>query len=81
MEGSGKMSGVLNKVFEKMKERLNPRDFQKVPSGTSIRWKNATQWQRQRLIIEGYLKKDSPRGIWEITDEGRKFYEMLKEKV
>jgi predicted transcriptional regulator len=22
---------------------------------------------------EGYIKKDSPRGIWEITDAGRKW--------
>ena len=81
MGGSGRMNDVLTKVLEKMREQLKPIDFQKVPSGTSIRWKNAAQWVRQRLVTEGYLKKDSPRGIWEITSDGRKLYERLKEKV
>ena len=81
MGGSGRMTDVLTKVLGKMRERLKPMDFEKVPSGTSIRWKNAAQWVRQRLVTEGYLKKNSPRGIWEITSDGRKLYERLKEKV
>ena len=80
MGGSGKMSEVLSKVFGKMKDRLKPKDLEKTPSGTSIRWKNHTQWERQRLKSEGYLKKDSPRGIWEITDKGRNLHERLKER-
>jgi len=78
MGGSGKMSDVLDRVFNKVKDRLKQRDFEKLPSGTSIRWKNKAQWERQRLKTEGYLKKDSPFGIWEITDEGRKLYESLR---
>lgn len=79
MGGSGRMSAVLDRVYDKMKDRLTPKDLEKVPSGTVIRWKNYAQWERQRLKSEGYLKKDSPFGIWEITEEGRKLYESLKE--
>ena len=77
--GSGKMSEVLSRVFGKMKNRLKPKDLEKTPSG-AIRWKNHAQWERQRLKSEGYLKKDSPRGIWEITDKGRNLHERLKER-
>lgn len=78
MGGSGRMIKVLDRVLNKMRDTLKPKDFDKVPSGTSIRWRNRAQWVRHRLINEGYLKKDSPRGIWEITDAGRKLYESLK---
>jgi len=37
------------------------------------------RWERQRLKAGGYLKGDSPYGIWEITDKGRKPYEDLEE--
>ena len=80
MGGSGRMKNVLNRVLGKMKNKLKPKDYDKLSSGTEIRWKNAAAWERNKLKVEGHLKKDSPRGIWEITEEGRKFYEILKEK-
>ena len=78
MGGSGRMRDVLDRVFIKIKNQLKPKDIEKLPSGTAIRWKNKAQWERQRLKSEGYLKKDSPHGIWEITDEGKKLYEKLR---
>lgn len=78
--GSARMSDVLNNVFNKMKDQLKPKDMEKPPKGLAIRWKNGAQWERLRLINEGYLKKDSPRGIWEITEAGRKLYEKMKER-
>jgi len=80
MGGSGRMRDVLDRVFTKIKNQLKPKDMEKLPSGTAIRWKNKAQWERQRLKSEGYLKKDSPHGTWEITDEGRKLYERLKQR-
>jgi predicted transcriptional regulator len=31
------------------------------------------------MVNEGLLAEDSPWGIWEITDKGRKFYEENKQ--
>jgi len=78
MGGSGRMQDVLDRVFTKVKDALKPKDFDRLESGTAIRWRNAAQWERWKLIKRGYLKKDSARGIWEITDEGRKLYERMK---
>jgi len=75
--GSARMSDVLNRVHEKMKGKLKAKDYEKLSTG-AIRWKNFAQWQRNRMKIEGHLKKGSPFGIWEITDEGRKFCENQK---
>jgi hypothetical protein len=81
MGGTGRMSDVLEEVFKKMKDTLTPKDLEKLSSGTSVRWANKAQWERQRLKTEGYLKKDSPHGTWEITEQGRKLYQDLKKKV
>jgi len=80
MDGTGKMSDVLEGVFKKMKGTLTLKDLEKLSSGTSVRWENKAQWERQRLKTEGYLKKDSPHGIWEITEQGRKLCQGLREK-
>jgi hypothetical protein len=80
MGGTGRMSDVLEEVYKKMKDKLTPKDLETLPSGIGIRWKNKAQWERQKLKTEGYLKKDSHFGIWEITNEGRKYYENLKAK-
>lgn len=79
MGGSGKVLDVLDNVFNKIKDRLKPKDLERTPSGTDIRWKNHARWERQRLRSEGCLKKDSPRGIWEITEKGSDLYKRLKE--
>lgn len=78
--GSGKMQEVLDIVFSKMESRLTSEDLSKLPSGTAIRWKNYVQWVRQKFKEEGYIKSDSPRGIWEITEEGKAYFEKLAGK-
>lgn len=76
--GSSKVKDVLDRIYEKMKDRLTPADLEKVPSGNDIRWKNHAKWERQSLKSEGYLKSGSPLGIWEITEKGK---EYLKTKM
>jgi hypothetical protein len=80
MGGSGKVQDVLNKVFDKMKNKLREKDFETLPSGSDIRWKNHARWEKLRLMTKGYLKTDPSKRIWEITNTGRKFYETLKER-
>jgi len=77
MNGSARAPAVLNRVYEKMKTKLKERDLQTLPQGV-IRWKYQANWERTMLKGQGYLKKGLPRGIWEITDDGRKYYEKLK---
>ena len=75
--GKAEMNDVLKKVSEKMKEKLNKFDMEKLPSNPQKRWENTAQWCRNTMVNEGLLSSDSPRGIWEITAEGKKY---LKEK-
>lgn len=75
MGGSGKTRAVIDAVGEKMKAVLKPKDFEPHASnGKQIRWRNTVQWARNLMVNEdGRMKNDSPRGIWEISDRGRKW--------
>jgi len=80
--GKAEMKDVLNLVHDKMKNILNSYDYEPLPSNPKQkRWENTAQWARNTMVNEGLLAKDSPRGIWEITDKGRKFYEENKQSM
>lgn len=68
--GRASAEEVLRAVEGKVKPLLNEVDLQKLSSGIDIRWRNAAQWVRWALMKEGFLKADSPRGIWELSDKG-----------
>ncbi|MEJ5166488.1 MAG: winged helix-turn-helix domain-containing protein [Thermoanaerobaculia bacterium] len=77
--GSGKMQKVLERVYEKMKDRLNKYDLDPLPSDPkTIRWKNTAQWARNEMVKKGLLASKSPRGMWEISQKGREFLEKNK---
>ena len=66
------MSEILDRVGEIMKDKLNEIDKTRLKSSPHpIRWMNAAQWARNTLVHElGYMKKESPHGIWEISKRG-----------
>jgi len=74
MEGTGQVKDVLDRVGEIMKSVLKDVDYEPLASSPdNHRWRNAAQWARNSMVNEGLLKNESPRGVWEITDTGRKF--------
>ncbi|MBL9154199.1 MAG: winged helix-turn-helix domain-containing protein [Verrucomicrobiales bacterium] len=75
MGGSGKTKIVLDRLGEKMKPVLKPKDYESQESDSkTIRWRNTAQWARNQMANEdGRMRSDSPRGIWEISEKGRKW--------
>lgn len=74
MGGEGKMQTVLDRVYQEMKSHLKPADLKPLPSdANTIRWRNTARWERKAMVEEGLLRKDSPRGIWAVTEKGRKY--------
>ena len=73
MGGGGKTKAVLDRVGEKMKGILKPKDYEKHQShGNQIRWRNTAQWARNTMVNDdGRMKKGSRNGYWEISDKGR----------
>lgn len=76
--GKGTIREVIQKVGIKMKDILTPYDYEYLKSGKEIRWENKAQWARFALVQKGLLKKDSPRGIWELSEEGYKYILEVK---
>jgi restriction system protein len=74
MGGSGKAADVLERVGRMMKPLLKKVDFEPLASGPdNPRWRNAAQWSRNTMVKEGLLKGDSDRGVWEISEPGRRW--------
>lgn len=72
VELGGKSSSdeVLQRMKSKMGPTLKPGDFDTVSTGEE-RWRNTARWRRNALVKLGFLRTDSPRGIWGITEAGK----------
>lgn len=73
MGGRGKRLQVIDAVGAKMKGILTPADFGKLPKSGRTRWSNRVVWQASEMRTQGFIKNNSPRGLWEIEDSGRRW--------
>lgn len=70
--GSASTKQVLQQVFQLMEAANELREIDKSRrSDGQFYWDNRTQDMRRELINKGFMKDDSPRGIWEISEAGR----------
>ncbi|MDD3622801.1 MAG: winged helix-turn-helix domain-containing protein [Methanofollis sp.] len=65
MDGGGDVGEIHDRMIKRIGNQLTDLDHEKHSNGTP-RWWNNTQWIRQKLIYEGILRDDSPRGVWEL---------------
>ncbi len=81
--GEAPAAHILRRVFEDVKDSLQPADHEEIPythsSGGAPRWRRTAENERFRMVQEGLLRSDSPRGTWALTDEGRRFLEEAEE--
>jgi len=66
--GRGHVQQILLDMEKKLRGKLLPRDLERRQDGQVI-WRNNAQWERLRMVHEGILKIDSPKGIWELNEE------------
>ncbi len=71
--GSAQSNEILDRVEDNMKDRLNNYDYQPLQSDGQTRWRKTANWARNTMVKEGLLSSSSPHGIWEITQEGRRW--------
>jgi len=67
--GSAWRSEVKEAVEVAIADRLTALDREPLQNG-QIRWENRLGFARLRLAERGYLRSDSRRGLWELTDAG-----------
>ena len=71
-KGRGDKRSVTHAIIEKMQKQklLRAADLELVATGET-RAENAIAWGRNALKERGLISGASPRGIWELTAEGR----------
>jgi hypothetical protein len=69
--GSRSASEVLARVEMSLDARLSPLDRERLPSG-DLWWRKQAHFERLSMVKDGLLEKNSPHGLWELTDQGWK---------
>lgn len=76
--GSPRAKAVRDKVREHLSYQLEREDHEKTKGGREIRWITRLGYTRKGMVVAGFMRSDSVRGIWEISDDGRRLYDALK---
>ncbi len=83
--GKATKSFVEATIYELFRTEFNMPVYQyKVNKGTIPRWKHDIAWARERAKqMHGYMEAAtiSGRGIWELTDKGKSYYERLVKEL
>jgi hypothetical protein len=78
--GSAPYKEVVDRVGELLTDDLTDMDREPLNSG-GIRWQSRLQFVRLHLIEQGLMVRESGRGVWAISEEGRKYVEQHESGV
>ena len=78
--GKGTEKEVYDVLEAAMRSRFNELDFEILSDGYTKRWQKMAAWQKYRMVKNGLLEADSPRGIWGISERGKEYLEKNKAK-
>jgi Mrr N-terminal domain len=70
---------VIAAAGEELGAKLTERDRETLATG-AFRWENRAQFTRLRLKERGLIETGSPRGIWEISEQGKAFLARAREE-
>ena len=83
--GKAIVKDVLKLVYPKMKGILKSYDYElyeSYPSGMILElWEKSVQHAKNMMVNKGLIAKNTPKGIWAITEKGKKFYEENKKSM
>lgn len=79
--GSTTYSDLIEELTKDMAATLNKFDWEVLPDGRTVRWKNNVGWAKKPLKDAGLISTTAPDGVWEITDAGKRMLEESKKKV
>lgn len=76
--GSATRAQVLSLVEGKLIHRLTPDDYRPY-SGGELVWRKRASWEKFVMKQDGLIRKDSPLGRWELTEDGFRLCEHSPE--
>lgn len=68
--GRAPLDQIRGEIYLRVKSKLREGDYTNLLSTGEERWWNATCWARNELKEQGLISRESPRGIWELTNAG-----------
>jgi len=71
MGKSGHKREIHNRLEDVLEGVLNSEDYE-IDSSGQVTWHHQVDWARMYMVQVGILKNDSPRGIWELSEEFEK---------
>ncbi|MDE2126050.1 MAG: hypothetical protein KGJ62_05630 [Armatimonadetes bacterium] len=66
--GSARSQVVIDEMAKQLEGHLLPRDLE-LRDTAGIVWRHNTHWERWRMVQDGILKKGSPKGVWELSEQ------------
>ena len=70
-DGKEETKKIYPKVIAQF-PKITKKDLEKRVSSGHKKWKNEIQYARLNLVTSGDLEKSRIRGVWEISEKGRK---------
>jgi hypothetical protein len=67
--GRGEIKQVMDEVGKQLEGKLTEGDLEWRESVKMYAWQHNVCWARYKMVQEGILRRDAPRGIWELTEK------------
>ena len=75
--GSASRVEALRDIERLLADELTDFDRSDISSGT-IRWEKSAEWERHQMMKDGLIKRDSLRGVWELSEAGNEAARRLE---
>lgn len=69
--GKAKVSDVIEEMTRQLDGKLLPGDLVWREATNEPAWQNNAKWERYQMVQDGLLRGDSPRGVWELSEDNR----------
>ncbi len=67
--GKARAADIVENMGQQLDGKLLPGDLEWRDSTREYAWQNNAKWERYRMVQDGTLRSDSPRGIWELRED------------
>jgi len=65
--GKAEAAAVVEEVGKQLQGQLTPGDLEWSEARQLYAWQHKVHWARYYLTQEGILRREAPRGIWELA--------------
>lgn len=67
--GSARVSQIIEEMGKQLEGKLLPGDLEWRDATNEYAWQNNVKWERHKMIKDGLLRSDSPRGHWQLSED------------